>query len=99
MLFLGFRDLFPLRLVALILCGRRDDLAQTFDGDGCGVYCSLPIFQFQMASSDITVDYGDIVVKVARAGSESSIVAGDGLVIACREKQLICFGFDFVGFF
>lgn len=52
-----------------------------------------------MASSDITVDYGDIVVKVARAGSECSIVAGDGLVIACREKQLICFRFDFLGFF
>lgn len=99
MLFIGFRDLFPLRLVTLVLWGRRDNLAQTFDGDGCRVYCGLPIFQFQMASSDITVDYGDIVVKVARAGSKSSIIAGDGLVIACREKQLVCFGFDFVGFF
>lgn len=51
-----------------------------------------------MASSDITLNYGDIVVKVAWAGSEGSIVAGDGLVIASRKEQLICLGFNFVGF-
>lgn len=51
-----------------------------------------------MASGDITVDYGDIVVYIARTRSESSIVTGDGLVIAFRDKQLICLGFNFVGF-
>jgi hypothetical protein len=51
-----------------------------------------------MASSDVTVDYGDVVVEIARTGSESSIVAGDGLVIAFRNEQLICLRFYFVGF-
>lgn len=52
-----------------------------------------------MTGGDITVNYGNIVVKVIGTGGESSIVAGDSLVITFRNEQLICLGFDFVGFF
>jgi hypothetical protein len=52
-----------------------------------------------VASGDIAVDNGNVVVKVVWTGSERSVVAGDSLVVTCGDKQLVCLRLNFLRFF